>query len=113
MPEGFVPRRIGTLGEIQPETRQTRLYPTMEQYVKVAFPWTWFRHWVGISRNYRTLDHQYYALDLYWQTPNTLYTDIWAWYIVLDQCEPSEYWRGLFVNQRAIPFWCYSQKHCI
>ena len=94
IPQGLEPRRIGKFGEVWPQTRDRRRYPTMQAYCQAHHVQQWYRHWCGFSQDYHTLDKEYHCLDVYWQPPQMLYGPVWIWYVMMDQNEPSEYWRG-------------------
>ena len=94
IPEGLAAQRIGRFGDIWPEIRDRRRYPTMQSYCQAHFVRQWYRHWCGFSQQYHTLDGEYHCLDVYWQLPQMLYGPVWIWYVMMDQNEPSEYWRG-------------------
>ena len=66
----------------------------MQMYCETEYVGQWHRHYRGFSMRYNTLDQQWHALDVYWQPPRMLYGPLWMWYVMLDQIEPNEYWRG-------------------
>ena len=66
----------------------------MQQYVQTNYVGMWYRHWVGFSQTYLTLDNNWYCSDVYWQPPSMLYGQIWVWYVMMDQNEPTEYRHG-------------------
>ena len=84
----------GRLGVVSPETKDRMRYPTMQSYCEASRLVGWYRHWIGFSQPYHTLDGRYHCLDVYWQTPHMLYGSVWIWYVMLDAIEPTEYWRG-------------------
>ena len=102
LPEDIPIVRLGSFGEVDAEIRDRRRYPNMHLYCQAHNGHRWYRHWVGFSQQYPTLQGQHYALDVYWQTPSMMYGPIWIGYVMLDQCEPSEYWRGhiMYFNGR-------------
>ena len=91
---GFEGMRKGFFGEVFPPIQDRQRYPTMDHYIQTNFVGTWYRHWVGFSNTYLTLDKAWYCLDAYWQPPNMLYGQHWIWYMMMDWHEPSEYQRG-------------------
>ena len=88
---------LGTFAQYWPPIRDRTLYPTMFAYCAHHHPGDWYRHWVGYSMWYHTLDRNWHALDLYWQPPQMYRADTWIWYCVLDETEPREFWRGKIV----------------
>ena len=86
IPKGHAPRRIGSFGDYSPEIRDRRMYPTMQSYCQRHYVGKWYRH-----RCASGIDG---CLDVYWQTPQMLYGPVWNWYVMMDECEPAEYWRG-------------------
>ena len=74
----------------------------MQSYCMAHYPHQWYRHWVGFSQQYPTLQGDHYALDVYWQTPSMMYGSVWIWYVMMDQCELADYWKGriMYFNGR-------------
>ena len=88
-----LPQRISTFGE---HLAASVTYTTMEDYCRANFAGQWHRHWVGYSQKHLTLDNEWYCFDLYYQSPQLAYSpyEVWLWYLMIDQCDPSSYWRG-------------------
>ena len=86
--------RLGSFGEVDAEIRDRGRYPNMQSYCHAHNGHRWYRHWVGFSQRYHTIDGQYHCLDVYWQPPQMVYGPVWIWYVMMDQNEPTEYWRG-------------------
>ena len=81
---------IGKFGDVCGRNMQT-----MQQYCQQSeHAGHWYRHWVGWSMHYHTIDGAYHALDVYWQPPGLIFGSLWVWYVMQDQCEPADYWRG-------------------
>ena len=94
LPEDIPIVRLGSFGEVDAEIRDRGRYPNMQSYCQAHNGHRWYRHWVGFSQRYHTLDGQYHCLDVYWQPPQMVYGPVWIWYVMMDQNEPTEYWRG-------------------
>ena len=94
IPEGLAAQYMGRFGDVWPEIRNRRRYPTMASYCQGNYVNQWYRHWCGFSQQYQTLDERWYALDVYWQPPRLLYREEWIWYVMMDQNEPNQYWQG-------------------
>ena len=104
LPWQYVPMELmqckGLFGEVWPDIRNDIKYPTMAAYCDQHFKGEWYQHWVGYSAQHYTLDGKWHCLDLYWQKREFAFTNMWVWYCLLDQSEPSDYWQGriLYLN---------------
>ena len=71
----------GSLGQYSPVfANRVR---TMEQYVAEKPASMWIRIYTGYSSEYKTLDNDYYAVDMYVQTPPMLGSSVYCWYATL------------------------------
>ena len=85
---------LGPLGDVFPAIRDKRRYPTIASFCHINHVGQWYRHWVGYSLHSFSLDERHHALDVYWQPPRISFGPVWFWYVMPDQIEPAEYWRG-------------------
>ena len=105
---GVLPHRLGTFGDCIADSGR---YATMEEYCQADYAGQWHRHWVGYSNQHLTLDSQWWCLDLYYQPPQLVYSPYWMWYLMIDQCDPSEYWKGRILYYNGMKVIGIEQDH--
>ena len=81
---------IGKLGRVDESSKDMA---NIEVYCR-ANPGLWYHAYAGYNIKNPTLDRNWYAVDVYIQTPSLAFSPVYVWYIVLDSSDPKEWYKG-------------------